>query len=620
MVVAYLEGRQAAKWLGCEQGAVLEWDDIVQELSDGSLLHTQVKRQAKDFSTEKSKREAKPVRPTKGKTTAAALTPAKLPDLSAFDKSIAALAEWFSPEVVRHGKVRAFTAQLPDRKVQIKHEFDVRNFEEFCTLCNNKTTTPQGLVEHAQKNASSRHIYDWLTTWCGFSDWEHIHDAMRNLRVEVRSLEQEIEQTAESALDKYFFPASEAFKALLYDLEYGATDAGAATPRQVLALISKFLRPEFPIWTQYALEETSFTWGISGCATGHTKGIEDPTQTVPIYWTDGTLTEKRLKVCVKFDHQTLSREPLAPRLIRLALHLRGLSRASISEMRPWSVAIKGVLANTLGVTSDDFAALPWVEARDISYCVDSRHLPGVVDANLECENFDSAMGRVVWSLTKAGVSSDIRNLLTGDLQVAVDELWRTIFALLDSDLAQANALLAGMLSPASEKLGMLGVMRVGPKTVEILVPGLMMLMITAVALKRHTDVAALLSGKDIRVIALRYWGGPASSNRSARILVDQDDDSEVEDFLGKEVANIVLMSEARSSHSEVNRFSIAADRSSQDSFSASRRARLAVTNSRQFQAAVRSGKIEAVANLLASELRLRDIAREENIMKTELTT
>jgi len=69
----------------------------------------------------------------------------------------------------------------------------------------------------------------------------------------------------------------------------------------------------------------------------------------------------------------------------------------------------------------------------------------------------------------------------------------------------------------------------------------------------------------------------------------------------------------------VNRFSIAADRSSQDSFGASRRARLAVTNSRQFQAAVKSGSIAAVANLLEPELRLRGLAREENIMRTELT-
>lgn len=50
MVVAYLEGRQAAEWIGCEQSAVADWANIVLELSDGTLPHTQVKRQVTRIS------------------------------------------------------------------------------------------------------------------------------------------------------------------------------------------------------------------------------------------------------------------------------------------------------------------------------------------------------------------------------------------------------------------------------------------------------------------------------------------------------------------------------------------------------------------------------------------
>ena len=131
MVVAYLEGRQSAKWLGCEQGAVPDWDDIVQELSDGSLRHTQVKRQLTDFSDEKAKRAMKA--PRKKSIGAAPSTSAssKLPDLSAFDKSIAALGKWFSPATVSDGKVRNFTIHVPDRQVKIKHEFEMRSFVRY---------------------------------------------------------------------------------------------------------------------------------------------------------------------------------------------------------------------------------------------------------------------------------------------------------------------------------------------------------------------------------------------------------------------------------------------------------------------------------------------------------
>nr|WP_314545715.1 ABC-three component system protein [uncultured Massilia sp.] len=619
MVVAYLEGRQAAKWLGCEQGAVPDWDDIVQELSDGTLRHTQVKRQATDFSNDKAKRDFKVQKTKKGGPATSGAASPELRDRSAFDESIAALANWFLPTTLTDGKVRIFTVQVPDRQVKIKHEFEMRNFEEFCALCNLSATTPAGLNAHAQMNPVAARIFDWLTTWCGFNDWEHIHKALRNLRVEIKALEPEIEQAAESILDRYFFPASEAFKVLVHDLEYGSTDAGAATPRQMLTLISRFLRAEVPIWTQYAFDDKSFSWGVSGFATGYSNGIEDPAQTVPIYWNDGTQSAKRLKICAKFDHQIFSRDPLAVRLMRLALHLRGPGHASMAELSPWSVAIKGALANTLGITSDDFFNLQWVEAKDVSYCVDSRQLPSVVDTNLECANFDTAMGKQVWELTKAEVSGLIRGMTGGDLQVRVDVLWRKIFPTLDADAQKVNALLGDMLNPSSEGLKALGIMRLGPRTVPLLSQGLVMMMVTAVALSRDSDITALLAAKEMRVIALRYWGGPASMHRIPRELVDDDDDSAIEDFMGKELSDIVLMPQVRAPHSVVNRETIATDLSSQDSFGAPRRAKLAVTNSRQFRDAVRSGEVAKVTALLASELQLRNSAREENIMKTELT-
>jgi hypothetical protein len=210
MVVAYLEGRQAAKWLGCEQGVVPDWDDIVQELSDGTLRHTQVKRQATDFSDDKAKRDYKTPRRKVGDLTTTAPPAPVLRDLSAFDDSIAALAKWFLPTTVTDGKVRMFTVQVPDRQVKIKHEFTVRSFEEFCALCNLPNTTPAGLEAHALIDAASAHIYDWLTTWCGFTDWTHIHAALGNLKVEIKSLEIEIEQSALSMLERHFFPASKA--------------------------------------------------------------------------------------------------------------------------------------------------------------------------------------------------------------------------------------------------------------------------------------------------------------------------------------------------------------------------------------------------------------------------
>ncbi len=118
------------------------------------------------------------------------------PDLSAFDESIKALF-WsmvFVCDLPRWQ--RTFSMLLPDRQTKIKNEFTVRHFEDFCVECNKTTASPARLAAKAQTDLVTAHIFDWLTTWCGFIDWSHIHRALRNLRVEIKSLEKEIEQSS----------------------------------------------------------------------------------------------------------------------------------------------------------------------------------------------------------------------------------------------------------------------------------------------------------------------------------------------------------------------------------------------------------------------------------------
>ena len=143
--------------------------------------------------------------------------------------------------------------------------------------------------------------------------------------------------------------------------------------------------------------------------------------------------------------------------------------------------------------------------------------------------------------------------------------------------------------------------------------GMAMLLVTAVALECDADIQPLIDGSKIRVIALRYWNGPAVDGKSTREIVQGDSEEAVIDLLGKENAPIVLLSKVGDTLSEVKSSSFGDDVYVDDFFAWPRRARLPVPHTRSLELAIKSGKTDAVAKLLVRELKKRNDAREENI-------
>src|SRR5450756_1562025 len=83
MLVGFYQGASYDLAIGSEQG-IPKWDDFVIEHNDGTLEHIQVKRQTTNFSDDPVKRD----KVNAGKTNE------RNRDLTSFDESIKALADW----------------------------------------------------------------------------------------------------------------------------------------------------------------------------------------------------------------------------------------------------------------------------------------------------------------------------------------------------------------------------------------------------------------------------------------------------------------------------------------------------------------------------------------------
>src|SRR6185312_12187811 len=93
-------------------------------------------------------------------------------DLSPFDKSIEALRIWFKNNpnpTVRTTKKFVFVS--PFQNVAIKKNLSLMALYELCNEEIRTNTNVQGLQNLANASGKIKAIIEWLTNWCGFSDW-----------------------------------------------------------------------------------------------------------------------------------------------------------------------------------------------------------------------------------------------------------------------------------------------------------------------------------------------------------------------------------------------------------------------------------------------------------------
>ncbi|MFT5814087.1 MAG: hypothetical protein ACI9VT_001846 [Psychroserpens sp.] len=100
MLDEFIEGRSHAKSLGCEQGNIEKWDDLILELECGAFEHIQVKRQLIDFSNSPVVRGIKKLGKEENR--------GNPQDRSPLDESLFALAKWSKDKTLGELSTRHF--------------------------------------------------------------------------------------------------------------------------------------------------------------------------------------------------------------------------------------------------------------------------------------------------------------------------------------------------------------------------------------------------------------------------------------------------------------------------------------------------------------------------------
>lgn len=192
MVVKFALGKPHVLMIGCEQGDIPAWDDLILLHANQSLEHIQIKRNFTEFSNYACDRNTDLV--SKGDNKG------KLRNLSPLDDSLDSLAAWSAThDPATATPKRKFHIELPAPEVLIKSGLAVRQLYEFSNSIN-ASTTAASLAQAETVHSPTRNIYLWLNTWCGFSNWDHILKVFRHLKIEFVGTESSINRRAEETL------------------------------------------------------------------------------------------------------------------------------------------------------------------------------------------------------------------------------------------------------------------------------------------------------------------------------------------------------------------------------------------------------------------------------------
>jgi ABC-3C protein len=577
--------------IGSEQGCIEHWDDIVALYPDGLYEHTQVKRQGTQFCNHLPLRLA---------ATAA---------LSSLDCAFLSLAQWSDSVGSKSVSERRFVLTLFGPDVQIKRGLRVDHLLEIASLCAQESTSWQQIAE--RNDGPTRAVFSWLTTWCGFRDWEHIHLVLSRVSISFALAENNLETEIERMLARYFETPDDARAALLAYMFDQTSDVGAIQSRALLQHLRHLLRPEVASWTQYRKNSQVSNWTVSG-----THGLRDETPEAPIdvvtgLWDQGA-KHKVLRVVAPHNSVDATKLALPHAVLRMAIHLRGGTQCLITGAEAWRTVASSALGGTLGNATSDVGDLPWLEFPEQA-SVSMRTLVGPVESNAEAEALMQAMDDVLFAQLVDRTNRAIENVHDTDLLLRLHQLWGVWRELLSLNPLARREFFSGLLHPATEGLAQGSLLRVGPRALDLLTSAVMTLLSIAISIGGEdsrwdeiTDCGGVLS------IALKQWSGPVGAGDGKRGM-DSDD---LFDIIGAAPPPVVVLSGVDAPASSFLDTNMAETPYDATSLIARRRPKILVTNYRLDRIIYR-GTLSSVQEHFSREWQLQASAKEEAIANIE---
>jgi len=595
MVVSYVQGRSHALTLGCEQGDIPKWDDLIIELSDGTLEHIQIKRNFSDFDGHKCDRNSDLV-------VRRATGVAELRDLSPIDESLKALAEWTEHNDPRTSNPkRKFSVAVPTMQTLIKEGLPVRYVYDFCRSIS-ASTTAASIASIALTHMPTSNIYLWLTTWCDFQDWDHILRAFRNLDIVQAGTETEIEIKTEEQLALCFSDTEAVRKQIHTFINDNSTYTSAITPRPLFGKLKSYWLPGLTPWTQYI--NTGTDWEITGINDHDFDQVETAESVIDGFW------KSENPNLFRFHGNTPNSNSLPSAIMRMILHLPRPAIAHIQNSAIWQERTKNFVGGTLGTAEEDCNDLAVLECTDMYNSSDNRSLTKLDEIDLEGKKLNNRMNALNWLTIVKTVSEKISSLPSSALRSAIEHRWIEWRTKLDVDFDEQVILCQSMLHPEAEGEEILSLLRLGPKTVILVSKGIILLLAVAVALSDSDEGWKTIgNGLSVGNKALIYWSGPSGKKRKIRLFTDEG----ISALVGREPTKILILSGVVSTTSEIKESSLAESSGNPYNLASPHQPALLITHSMKFSQLIRNGDLTALRDYIFLELSKSTSAKKEQL-------
>lgn len=605
MLEKFLNGRLSPLAIGSEQGCIEEWDDVVILHSPDSIEHLQIKRQTTDFCTKKPNKTNQSVKQVKGKP------PETEPANSVIDTAFASLARHASLGTFDSSINRKFQLTLIGAHLQIKDDLTINHLDELCKLCRQDGLDLNELAN--RQDGPTKRAYLWLTTWCGFKDWTQIRDTLRLVTIVCVGNEATLEQRAIESLGRHFTDPKRTLNRLITYITGETSDVSALGCNAVVRELKDELRPDIETWAQYLLSDevqpTGRSWSFAGT---HDLGGEGPrsAQAVVEHMWSSEPRNRKLRIYAPYTPSTGPNLTLPSALLRMALHLPAGSQSLMLGEPSWRTSVGHEVGYTLGCSESDLNILPWLENSEGLACAQVHEFKTLGAARAEAEALASAMDDLVWQHLIQGVSTKLTAITDPALADAMEVVWSEWLSGFTANPDSRRKFLEQLLYPQAEGKNAKHALRLGPRTLELLVTAVETLLLVAVGIGGNgaswdsfPDCGQVLS------IALKFWSGPASSASEVRELSDDP----LMSVIGPSPNPVVILSGVSASPSDLLNIGMADDTETTTSMAAERQPYLLVTRSGMFN--LRRRSLASVRQYFTKQWQDRLLARESAIEK-----
>lgn len=606
MLIDFALGRSHYMRIGSEQGDISTWDDIVIEKDKNSQIHIQVKRQTSgDFGSTNDECSRNDYLQNKRK--------GQKRDLSPLDETLKSLANWSEDiDMSNISPKREFWIELPELNTQIKNGLQIRNLKDLCEVqIKPAVTTADTLQIQASTDTNIKNCFDWLTTWCDFKDWNHILKALQILKIKNSGMESEIESKTEDKLKEIFISdklKEVRLKILSYTIE-NTTFSGAIAPRNLLFELKEYIRSDIKIWTQ--IDQKDNNWQISGIHDlENNADIERPLKTVPLLWSN----ERSRNLNINLAQINTPLTPIHESIFQLAIHLDGNVNGLCTNWDGWKVCVENKIGGTLGVQENDFEGVRITNNNASFNASEGKIMSTHAERDAFAKEMSDQMAKKTWKLVSEKILWRISQMETNqspELRDAVEIRWNVWQEIITKDESILIPLLKKIVHPNAEGEEILGHLRIGPKTKLLIADAVFTCLLISVALGSiDGEIMKTEDGLSIGAIGLSWWSGPAGKTKKIRKI---DDEESIDDLIGKEAYDILILSQSEQPEGEIYKQSISDSANIDHSLAAGNNPKLLITRNRIFSSIIKKGSIDELQNYLKQKLNIYNESLTETL-------